>query len=206
VIKKQSTTKNKNGKVPPLASGTSFPAEVQPNSAYAAAVEAFMRASEPAGDDPDANYARGLAARLTMMAAEIEAGAGAKDCKRSRDFVQRMRRCAQRVDVDKQIALEYVVDHIEAAARVNGSDPADVARVLDALAKTIHVGFSKMYPAAAKKVDVKAIRAAMDAARNPKKGAPKWRAFMPIATAVAGVDDEEQFRKVLSRNRARRRA
>jgi hypothetical protein len=180
----------------------SLPSKLKP---YAAAMLEFMRASgEPTSNDADVNYARELAARFTMIAAEIEAGAGADDSKRSREIVRRVRRSIERVDSDEWIALEKVIISIEAAAGHSSSDTLTVARLADASATRIHESLLKTYPAVAERVTTPTIRAAIEAARDPKRGASKWLKFVPIAKAIVGVDSAEELRKVLSRNRRRR--
>jgi hypothetical protein len=185
--------------------------------AHSVAVQAALARST----DRDAQNARLIAAHLTWMADEFEAldaensllpeeeRPGARRIvENHRKIVRDLVRAFYRVERDEWIAFVVLVRRIEEAAFVR-MHPREVypKKVWEGhanmAADSLASDFRRAFPRECKRVTAAMIRAAIDASREPKKSAPKWKALVPIAKVVVGESDERTIRLEIERVRKR---
>jgi hypothetical protein len=122
--------------------------------------------------------------------------------------VRELWRTFHRVERDEWIAFFAIVEWIERAAFVQmhprEKNPQEVwAAYAEFAAGNLASAIRRAYPQEARSVTVAMVRGALDAAYKPKKGAPKWEEFVPIAKAIIGEDDPDAIRVEIARVRRR---
>lgn len=183
--------------------------------------------------DPDARTARLLAAELNLIADEIEAGvesslstiasksteARGLYLEERRRFAQKLFHTASRSTRDEWVRMAELVDAIERlagilrnadATHLPGDRPASLRCACQNCFLVRQVGpvlrdLRAALPAVADRVTAEMIREAISACIAPRRGAPKWEAFAPIAKVIVGVEDPDEIRKEIARLRARAR-
>jgi hypothetical protein len=182
---------------------------------------AAVQAASERSTDPDACAARVLAAHLNRMADEFEAfepenallpperRAGDREIvENHRALVKALVRTLNRNERDEWITLFELVEQIENAAFVR-MRPEELnpdalwAAHANYVIEHLVSGFRALHPREAEKVTPSMIRAALDASHDPKKGAPKWESFVPIAKAIVGETDPTALRLEIFRLRQR---